>query len=414
MKIMQIRTNAFKQQHGMVTMFFVLMLMFLMGVLALTAGKFAIVEQESAGADYRSREAAEATTAGLEYALAWLDDDNECSNCVTGTPLNFEGAQVANTEMPDISYTGTGYVYNPTVTLTQANNLAPGFMLIKSSLDTVTGSTESGVTITGSEQVYVTQWNRFLAPGGRGAPPIVINGCMVNTLGNPTVYPRPDSTAILSVATNTPVDWTDPNAPTGYCLDPGHMDIELCSDDLCPVGDSGTGIPPGDLEPYLQGIDLTLNAAPQAWNYIFEISLADAKVAASAAGQASSKANQVVELQPSDDNYVPFIHYTGKQPLHGTFGSIDYPVVVIMSDSGCPQFNGGSTVYGFLYYENPLGSCNGMGGATVVGSGVFEGNAVKLNANTEFYDAQDLGGGNPSGPLFTEHAARIPGSWRDW
>ncbi len=129
MKIMQIRTNAFNRQHGMVTMFFVLMLMFLMGVMAMTAGKFAVVEQESAGADYRAREAAEATTAGLEYALAWLDNDNDCTNCVTGTPLNFEGALVANVEMPDISYTGTGYSYNPTVTLTRANNLAPSFML---------------------------------------------------------------------------------------------------------------------------------------------------------------------------------------------------------------------------------------------------------------------------------------------
>jgi hypothetical protein len=55
-----------------------------------------------------------------------------------------------------------------------------------------------------------------------------------------------------------------------------------------------------------------------------------------------------------------------------------------------------------------------MGGATVIGTGVFEGDAVKLNANTEFFDSANLGGGNPKGPLFLEYASLIPGTWRDW
>lgn len=414
--------NSISRQKGAVTVFVALILMIAMTMMALTAGKYAYVEQQTAGADYRAQEAAEATTAGLEWAIAWLDDDNQCDNCVVGTPLDLEGASVANVAMPNIAYdagdqddaTGTGYVYNPAVTLTKANNLAAGFTLVQSTLDTVTGSTESGITITGSEQVYITQWNQFLTPAGRNAPPIVVNGCMINITGNPTVYPTAAGPAILTVETDAPVDWNDPNAPTGSCLDTGHLDVLLCGGDTCGVGENGNPVTGSDLEDYLTGVDLTLNPHPQAWNHLFEISLPAAKQMAAEAGQSTDNKNNIVHLQPTNDDYVPFIHYSGKNPMHGDFGTPTYPVVLIVSDEDCPQFNGGATIYGVLYYEDPLDKCNGMGGATVIGSGVFEGDAVKLNANTEFYPGGNLTGANVGGPLFTERAARIPGTWRDW
>ncbi len=422
MKIKNV-SKSISRQKGAVTVFVALILMIAMTMMALTAGKYAYVEQETAGADYRTQEAAEATSAGLEWAMAWLDDDNACVNCVSGTPLDIEGASVANVTMPNIVYdkgdqdaaTGTGYEYNPTVTLTRGNNFALGFTLVQSTLGAVGGNTESGVTITGSEQVYITQWNQLLTPAGSNAPPIIVNGCLVNTTGNPTVYPTPAGPAILTVETAIPVDWNDPNAPTGYCLDPGHLDVELCNGNTCGVGESGDPVTGSDLDDMLVGIDLTLNPHPQAWNYLFEISLPAAKQMAAEAGQTTDNKNDVVELQPTNADYVPFIHYTGKNPINSaTFGTPMYPVVIIMSHEDCPQFNGGATIYGILYYEDPLDKCNGMGGATVIGSGVFEGDATKLNANTEFYPGGNLTGANIGGPLFTENAARIPGTWRDW
>ena len=79
---------SISRQKGAVTVFIALALMIAMTMMALTAGKFAFVEQETAGADYRAQEAAEATSAGLEWAIAWLDDDHQCVNCVSGTSLD--------------------------------------------------------------------------------------------------------------------------------------------------------------------------------------------------------------------------------------------------------------------------------------------------------------------------------------
>ena len=414
---------AISRQRGAVTVFVALMLMMVMTIMVMTVGKFAYVEQETAGADYRAREASEAASAGLEYAMAWLDDDNSCDNCITDVALDFEGSSVANLTMPNIAYdagdndpaTGTGYTYNPTVTLTKGNNFALGFMLVESTLDTVAGNTESGVTITGSEQVYVTQWNQFMTPAGLNAPPLVINGCLENIVGGPTVFPSAEGPAIFSVGPDPlrPHDWTAPDAPDGFCLDPGHMDVQLCGGDVCAVGGPGDNVTGVALEDFLKIEDQSVMPHPQAWNHLFQISLPDAKAMAAAAGQSTSDKNAIVHLQPADDNYVPFIVYSGSNPMQGDFGTADYPVVLIVTHEDCPQFNGGPTIYGVLYYEDPMDKCNGMGGANVIGSGVFEGDAKKLNSNTEFYHST-AGGGTFGGPLYTEKVARIPGTWRDW
>lgn len=400
------------RQKGAVTVYVVLMLLIIMTLLVLTAAKYTYVEQQTTGADYRSQEAAEAASAGLEYALAWLDDNNECANCVYGTSMDFEGATVANVTMPELDYdgtgtstgVGTGYSYKPTVALTRANNMAAGFLLVQSSLDTVASNAESGVSITGSEQVYVTQFNEFLTPAGKGAPPIIVNGPVLDIKGNPTIYPRVGGPAVLTVSSGNTDD-----------IELGHFSIELCGGQLCEEGSySANEISNADVPNYLAANDLSGSPGPQAWNMLFAIPLANAKAIAAAAGQSYSKANQVPDLTPQDSNYVPFIHYSGKNALHGTFGSMNYPVVIIMSHEECAKFNGGATIFGFIYYESPLGKCNGMGNATVFGTAVFEGKLEHANANTKFYDSANLGGGNPGGPLFADSAARIPGTWRDW
>jgi hypothetical protein len=89
-------------------------------------------------------------------------------------------------------------------------------------------------------------------------------------------------------------------------------------------------------------------------------------------------------------------------------------VVIIVTDTGCPKFNGGVTVYGFIYYEaDPAGTCNGWGGAEIIGTVVLEGDASDFNANTSFFDISNIGGGG-NGVVLLDDIAGILGTWKDW
>jgi hypothetical protein len=123
------------------------------------------------------------------------------------------------------------------------------------------------------------------------------------------------------------------------------------------------------------------------------------------------------DVPTGDAPNFPFLVYTGKNALNGgaTYGSPERPVVIILTDPDCPKFNGGARVYGFVYYAQVAGACNGWGGAEVVGTVLLEESATKFNANTGFYDMENLSGDPPTGSLFAiDDAIRLPGSWKDW
>jgi hypothetical protein len=306
--------------------------------------------------------------------------------------------------------TSTGYSFDPNVTFADVN----GYLLVTS-----TATANEDASIRAISQQVVKQID-LLTPAGASAPPIVVDGCLTSPNGNPTIYPRPGGPAALTLATANPGDGT-----SAGCLDlhgPGggfHFDLGLCAsggtDAACAPGDTGSAasIAEADIPDYLAGLDLSAADEPRAWNHLFAIPLADAKARAAAAGQVYASDN-AVPTAPA----VPFVVYTGSTPFNGSgtkvYGSAAAPVVLIVSDPGCPKFNGGVTVYGFIYYESVGGSCNGWGGASVIGSVVLEGDAGDFNANSSFFDIGNLGGGGGGGVVLLDDVARIFGTWKDW
>ena len=187
------------------------------------------------------------------------------------------------------------------------------------------------------------------------------------------------------------------------------------SDATCTVADTSSASEVSTPPDYLSGEDHSSDDEPRAWNYIFDIPLNEAKARAAAAGQVYSSDNAVPTGPAST---VPFVVYTGSTPFNGSgsriYGSVSEPVVLIMTDTGCPHLNGGVTVYGFIYYESDTGSpCNGWGGANVIGSVVLESDGADFNANSEFFDITNLDGGG-GGIVFLDDIARIFGTWKDW
>ena len=396
--------NGPAHQTGAATLMVSAVLLLLLTIMSFTAARVGMQQQRLAGTDVRNREVREAAEAGLETALAWLRE-NKCNGGACNPGACTEAPCFTN---PASITMDSGYTYDLAVTFASR----PGrYLLVRS-----TAVTQEDNTIRGAVEHLIRQTD-YLTINGHKAPPIVVDGCMTSPGGSPNIYPRPGGTAALSLATDTPGDGS-----SGSCLEldgTGHVfkiEVQTCKDGpdrvTCGLGGHGFDVPnPGN---YLAG-DAMAIAEPKAWNYIFDIPYSEAKALAAAAGQVYASDTAVPNGPPGD---VPFIHYTADTPFSGNnpkiYGSPDKPVVLIMSGSSCPKFNGGVTIYGFLYYEAPAGGCNGWGGADIIGSVVFEDDVTDLNANTNFYDLLNLKGSETGDPILLDDVAKVLGSWRDW
>jgi len=149
---------------------------------------------------------------------------------------------------------------------------------------------------------------------------------------------------------------------------------------------------------------------------MFDISRDEAVAMATSANQAYADDN-LVPTGPAPA--VPFLIYSGSTPFNGsgtkTYGSPSSPVVLMITDPGCPNLNGSITVYGYVYYQgDPAnGSCGGWGGAMTVGTVILEGDASSFNANTEFFDQVNIGGGTDA-TMFLDGVTTLSGTWKDW
>lgn len=228
---------------------------------------------------------------------------------------------------------------------------------------------------------------------GVNVPPIVLNGCLSGITGNPEVYP--DRAGLAYLATSQ-----DPNGiavalgvPVGSCINPGHLD-------------TNSGIP----------VHADFSSS---WDFAFNIPLATAKAMAYTAGTVYADNNNIPTAGPA--RLPTFYVVTDTKNLNGgkTYGSPTNPVILIFdSAAGCPKVNGGVTIYGVIYFEQPDAcKANGWGGADVYGAVLFEGDVTKITANTQFRH-HTFGSPDHTGPLdflnSTAFAGKLPGTWKDF
>jgi hypothetical protein len=382
-------------QRGAATLIVTTLLMLLMSLTSITAARLGAFEEKAVAAEQRIREAKQAAQAGLVHALAWLKETPCAGGC---DPIT----------TPVIA-TASGYTFAPVVTFQDVS----GYLLVRA---TAVANEEPTIRAVAQQMVRQTS---LLSRLGRLAPPILVDGCLTNVAGGPIIYPRPSGDAVLSLATNTPGDGRG-------CIEVAnsagnwHVDVELCTDagvDIaCPPDTSISSSPVTDEATYLGGTDLSSLPEPRAWNYMFDISLSDALSEATAAGQVYAVDTSV---PPGPAPEVPFIIYTGTTAFNGTgtqtYGTAERPVVLIMSDPGCPKLNGSVTVYGYVYYQGDpaLGRCSGWGGATITGTLILETSGDGFNANTAFFDQSNLGV-DPNEVLYLDGVTALSGTWKDW
>lgn len=131
-----------------------------------------------------------------------------------------------------------------------------------------------------------------------------------------------------------------------------------------------------------------------------------------------------LEAMHSDDGStgVYWIDSSNYNALSGgsqTWGSQANPVIIVVDDcnSTGKVFKGNNTVWGLVFVESDssapgTGTCNlnGLGGVTINGSYIVNGNGNQLNANTEIKSAA-LAGFDTND--FSSDVVLVPGTWTD-
>jgi len=404
------------RQQGAATLLVVLVLALIMGIVALTTARTGLMEQKMTGNDLRAREAQEAAEAGLEYAVAWAQNNNIPATVTCSSGSLPAGCPAVLTTVTGSS-TGESYVY--TLTYTKGADSVKVTSSARDDADDSIGDADDSIAATSETFVKQTPVGLFDV-GMVMPPPWVIAGCITSAAtGTPDTF-------VLNGANNAVISGT---AADSACLPQGHLDVTTWHDD------NGNGIKDAGEE----GASTTFNRGTFpgcpgthcAWNYVFQMPLEDAIERATAAGHVyasdipcgpatSAPAIYVI------DNGGPITSAdisdsgscTGTGVDSATIGAPNQPVLLIVPGAnGCPKFNGGVTIYGIIYFESTTDcASNGWGGATVYGSVIWEGSVDKPNANSEFIevDYEDAGDLNTIFNTGMDDATRIPGTWKDF
>ena len=380
------------RQSGAMTLLVGLLLLIGAGILTFSATRTSVIEQRIANNEFRAREAQQAAQAGLEYALAWLAENLWIAGDSEPTPPPVTAA--------------SGYVYRTRLTFTkQINGVCA----------------RAQVTATTEPEILANAWECFNQTGLFDStiattmpPPLAITGC----LAEPT---EPAELFVLNA--NAVMTGSAANAS---CLPQGSLDISSWSD----TNDNRI------LEPLEEGASASFNRTAFggcpgtlcAWNHLFDMTLDDAKTAASVSGHvytnhipcgaAAPPGIYLIQTTAPIDAVDLVGSCSGEDGVDDdTIGTPRKPILLIVpKESGCPSFNEGVRIHGIVYYESATAcATQGWGGASVHGSVIWEGDAGAPATNARFIET-DYGAGSNLNDAFQtiRGATRIPGTWRDW
>ncbi|GAB6141382.1 hypothetical protein JCM14076_21110 [Methylosoma difficile] len=392
------------QQRGAVTLLTALMLLMGLTLMTLTTSRTNLIDLQITGNDIRSREAKEAAEAGLEYGIAWgsrnliATGETHCPNA-PGCPALEPITGLTSGE----TYQITDLVFN------KSNN----FIKVTS---TATGS-DANITATAESFIAQARNQKLFKAQSSSPPPWVIASCITTpATGNPGIY--------LSNAGNPAV--ISGTSANSACLPAGHLNTYLWTDDdLDGVKEDNEQ---GANTPFITNTFSGCPGGSCAWLHTFDMSLADAKQAASDAGHVFSGS---IPCGASAEPSIYVIDNSGsinRADISGgclsngdaNLGTASEPVLIIVpASAGCPTFNGGITIYGIVYYETTSACASqGWGGASVYGSVIWEGNVDRPNANSVFVESNYGNDGETLDSRFKfgniSQANRLPGTWKDF
>lgn len=391
--------SAQSRQRGAAVLAFAVFLVFVVSLLVISSSRSLVFAQKASGNQYWAVQAHEAAQAGLEETLAWLNSvpppASQPTNCSTLTPWagSCWGADATTSSGTDQCLSSSsGTCSNRTVTT--ANGFTATVTFHRDSVplsklnfveivSQAVANSDSSITATVRQVVYLSPFT-----GNAGAAsnaPILMQGCITQVTGTPDICPENASggspctassgTAGVAIATLS-------TQSASSCLQTGNFDLH--------GGGAQTGV-----------------AGNSVWDALFPNM---SKGQLQALSQLQANAGLTRTSTPKRTVY----YYTPGTFANDDHGSPSEPVIVIVECGGnCPKINGGTDIYGMLYFDEG-DSMQGWGNTTIHGVFGVEGDIEKFTANTEFHynGALDFAM-SPAAPG-AGVVPRIPGSWQDY
>jgi hypothetical protein len=438
-----------KRQQGAVALVIALVLVFGMAVMAFFANRGMIFEQKTSANQYRATRAFEVAEAGIEWALAQLNDDRYLANAPScapgsGTPKRSfrERYLQPSTTLP--------VTFSPLTTTRAGCSIAADGSLTCScptgtNAPTLGSSTDPRFTVL------------FSSGGDATTVEIISYGCTnAGAACDPVSTDTPDASAVVRVLAKVRPKF--PNAPgagvvagaaatTGGSLNVINLDVEsngITINSGTPVVlGAGTsvvtlpGTPPrasildndpslsaltnadvnGDLyfQSFFGETQAQYQANPQTWVITGDGQCGSRAPRCRTCGNSGACGDAAVALLNEGvtqfwiERDVQFNN--GRLPTVGTIGEAQRPI--IMAGTGEVEFNGNIVAYGMFYVggANALATWeyNGSGNAQIFGTFIARGNFKRGNGNLDLiYSPSVYRNGEGTGVL-----VRVPGSWRD-
>lgn len=412
------RTGTRCQQRGSATLFVAAMLVILVTLSALYAMRSVLFEQKDSSNHYWATQAHEAAQAGVEEAVAWLDQAY-----AGGIPTSFDGPVWGDATDSCPGYTGAQWQCKILTNVSGAGGVSPLFAQHTLDVKLLRDITRPNLALilatatrADNQAVGVAQQVVYIPFGQGGATPapLVVNGCIAGTTGTPDICPDLGTgspcptgtstggpgTAILNLLLrDTNNDGVINDTDRTACLATGHLDLH------------GGGI----VSPASQPANAPCNANA-AWTTLFG-DISKTLVQEWSSKQAAAGLSQTTT--PKRTAY----WIDSPAPFHESLGTAEEPAIVVFSSAACsptcPAINGNPSIHGIVYLDTGCDSAraNGWGGGEVYGTVAFESGMTNLNANTLIaYNPRAIGAQPPPLPPGADasRVQRLPGSWKDW
>lgn len=416
-----------KTQRGAAILAITMLILIVATIGTLMVGRVGLFEQKAVGMDVRSKEVYSAAVGGLDYGLKWFEDHFADTDLwdTSSADATGKGATASPDSLANADLNADDYSHQITYTLKSPMDPEKGVPVVVEVASTATAVNDSHVSKTVTVDVVIGVVKAFAPNGDAGnpdvftGPPILIEGCTSssNTItGQPDIiYNFPNGVAVGTTTSMMDTDndgIPDTQVSVEDCIDIDDIDAHL---NLC---DSNNNCEDADAFVAGGGEFRDTPDSPQSlWSTIFGTNTqADLYVL-----EAQSP-TRILIVDATYPHYAGQPNWNGQQ-WHANVGTATAPVILFFDTSvGCPSINGGTEIYGLVYYETVDCGNQGWGGGTIHGTVAKAGDLSKLNANAVIIDtdidfSEDVGDDEETIDLDTLDIvkyAEIPGSWRDY